>query len=196
MLALGVGVPLDLDHVHDYYQWYARGNKHKVYVLLHAWEYSLAGILALVLGLHHPFLLAFTLGHLGHVAIDNMYNGLSRFSYSITYRALKGLDKASIIPHNHSTMHSRKWRWLFSFDRPVESWLRKRTESWFKKFLAVNFSEQEHLASGIASFIMIVAFHPPGNPSFINLSCFRQSLCDLECQSLGLVSCFTCSRDG
>jgi len=43
-VAVGVGVFMDADHLYDCYQRYIKGNLTKTYLLLHAWEYSIAGL--------------------------------------------------------------------------------------------------------------------------------------------------------
>ena len=95
--ALGLGVLMDVDHLYDYYQRYAKGRCGKIYVLLHGWEYSLIGLgVYWALGFQHPVLMAVVLAHLAHLAADHWHNSLTPFGYSIVFRALKGFNKASI----------------------------------------------------------------------------------------------------
>ena len=55
-LALGFGVLMDVDHLYDIYRWYVKGQSNRVYILLHAWEYSVAGLVVLAAVFFHPLL--------------------------------------------------------------------------------------------------------------------------------------------
>ena len=72
-----MGVLTDVDHLFDYYQWYVRRKKGKIYLFFHAWEYSIAGLLMLGLIYYHPVFLAAVLAHLGHVTADHFHNNLT-----------------------------------------------------------------------------------------------------------------------
>ena len=123
--ALGVGVLMDVDHVYDYYQWYVKRRTDKIYVLFHAWEYSIAG-LAMALLLSHPLLLAAALGHLAHVATDQMHNHPSRFGYSIVYRVLTGFDAESISPgHTVGNSYVKLLR-VIPFGQRLAPWFQSR----------------------------------------------------------------------
>ena len=63
-LTLGVGVLMDADHLFDYYQWYVKKRQDRIYVFLHAWEYSLIGLTLLVSLFYHPLFLATVAAHL------------------------------------------------------------------------------------------------------------------------------------
>ena len=99
--AFGAGVLIDVDHLYDYYQRYVKRRQHKVYVLFHAWEYSLIGLLILTMALYHPVLLGVFLGHLSHVVTDHLVNRLSPFGYSILYRLSRGFDRGYVTPDDH-----------------------------------------------------------------------------------------------
>ena len=94
--ALGVGVLTDVDHLFDFYQWYVRRKQGKLFLLFHAWEYGIAGLLALLFLFQDPIFLAIVLAHLGHVATGQSHNGLDTRSYFITYRALIKFDAVRI----------------------------------------------------------------------------------------------------
>ena len=124
-LAFGVGVLMDADHVYDYYHWYVKRRRDKIYVLLHAWEYSIAG-LALALFLSHPLLLAAALGHLAHVITDQIHNRPSRFGYSIVYRAINGFEAEAISP-GHSVGNSYvKLLRVIPFGQRLAQWFQSR----------------------------------------------------------------------
>ena len=72
--ALAVGVLIDVDHLVDFYQWYVRRKRNKIYQFFHAWEYSIIGLLLLGVFFYHSVPLATALAHLGHVATDHFRN--------------------------------------------------------------------------------------------------------------------------
>ena len=142
-LALGVGVFMDLDHLYDYYQWYIRGRRDKVYLVFHAWEYSALGLVLLGLVFYHPLFLATVLAHLGHVASDHFRNKLSLFGYFIVYRAINKFDPAVIMPHHNVLNSYRGWPRLLPFGHHLEPWFQRRIEPWFLE--RVNRSEAKPL---------------------------------------------------
>ena len=129
-VALGVGVLMDVDHLYDYYQRYVKGKKDRVYVLFHAWEYPMImSFISLVF--YHPFLLAVILGHLAHVTTDHVWNRLTPFAYSITYRAIKGFDSRHIAPHHHVMDSYRSLPHLLPLGYRVEPWFQRKIAPWF-----------------------------------------------------------------
>ena len=92
---LGVGVLMDVDHLYDYYQKFARGKPGKIYVLFHGWEYSLVGLVIMSFFFHPPVFIGAVLGHLSHMITDQWHNGSSKRMYFITYRAIKGFNTAA-----------------------------------------------------------------------------------------------------
>ena len=129
-VALGVGVLMDVDHLYDYYQRYVKGKKDRVYVLFHAWEYPMImSFISLVF--YHPFLLAVILGHLAHVTTDHVWNRLTPFAYSITYRAIKGFDSRHIAPHHHVMDSYRSLPHLLPLGHRVEPWFQRKIAPWF-----------------------------------------------------------------
>lgn len=130
-VALGVGVLIDVDHLYDYYRWYVRRKKGKIFLLLHAWEYSLAGLLLVGLVYYHPLLLAAVLAHLGHIATDHFHNHLSPWGYSITYRTLVRFDAARITPNQDVLLSYRSWLGMVPFGKRIEPWYQRRVEPWF-----------------------------------------------------------------
>ena len=132
-VTVAVGVLMDADHVYDYYQRYARGKYGKLYVPLHAWEYSLVGLGLIALGLNHPIFLGAVLAHLAHVGSDQWYNGLKRLGYSITYRAIKGFNMESIVPHREMAHSGHMDSKRFAFDRRFSLWFRAEARGWFMR---------------------------------------------------------------
>ena len=115
-LTLAVGVLLDLDHLYDFYQWYVRRRADKIHILLHAWEYSIMGLVVLGWFFYHPLVLAVVVAQLSHVATDHLRNRLSLFGYSITYRVIKGFDAG-----NHRA-ESQRGRFLQGVARSLALW--------------------------------------------------------------------------
>ena len=131
-VALGVGVLNDVDHLFDFYQWYVRRKKGKIYLFFHAWEYSIAALLFLGLVYYHPVLLAAALAHLGHVSADHFHNRLAPWGYFITYRALVRFDTTRIAP-NQNVLHSYKsWPHMLPFGKRIAPWYQRRLEPWFR----------------------------------------------------------------
>ncbi len=103
---------MDVDHLVDLYQSWIRHRPNQVLVLLHGWEYSIAGLLILGLVFYHPIFLAAVLGHLGHVATDHFHNRLTPLGYFILYRAWVRFDARKIAPGResaHSTIVSLRF---------------------------------------------------------------------------------------
>ena len=119
---MGVGVLMDSDHLYDFYQWYIRGRSNRIYILFHAWEYSVAGVIVLASVFFHPLLLAVVSAHLAHVATDHFHNRLPPFAYFITYRILKRFDTEFITP-DYNVMNSyRGWLGLIPCGKPLSPW--------------------------------------------------------------------------
>ena len=85
--AVGVRVLVDVDHAIDYYQEWVKRRPYLVLKLLHGWEYSIVGLLVLGFIYYHPVLLAVTLAHLGHLALDHYHHRSSVLVYFISRRA-------------------------------------------------------------------------------------------------------------
>jgi len=131
-VAVGVGVLMDVDHLLDYYQRFAKGKHDKIYVLFHGWEYSLAGLGVLALFFQPPIFIAAVLAHLAHVITDQWHNGFSRFGYSITFRAIKGFNVAAIAPDRNRLARGRKHSGRYSAERLIESACRRVFQRWSK----------------------------------------------------------------
>ena len=129
--ALGVGVLMDLDHLFDFYQWYIRGKGKRIYLLLHAWEYSAAGVIALAAAFFHPLFLALVLAHLTHVATDHFHNRLPPRAYFISYRIAKKFDTAYITPGSNVMYSYINWHRMLPFNSRLSPWFRRRIEPWF-----------------------------------------------------------------
>ena len=131
-IALSVGVLMDVDHLYDYYQRYVKRQDGKIFVLFHAWEYSLTGLAIWAFVFLNPLLLGAVLGHLAHVATDHAANHLSRYAYSIVYRAAKGFDSAYIrLPNNSGHCH-RPAFWLLKLDHRLGNWIEHRLKALFQ----------------------------------------------------------------
>ena len=131
-VALGVGVLTDVDHLFDYYQWYIRRKPNKLYLLFHAWEYSIIGLLLLGIFFYHPVLLAAALAHLGHVATDHFHNNISPLGYSITYRIWVRFEASRVTPNHHVLGSYKSWPGLLPFGKRLEPWYQRNIEPWFE----------------------------------------------------------------
>ena len=130
-VTVAVGVLMDADHLYDYYQRYSRRKYGKLYVPLHAWEYSLVGLGLIAFGLNHPIFLGAVLAHLTHVGSDQWHNGLGRFGYSITYRAIKGFDFDSIVGRVEMDHAGHMKSKGVHFDRRLSLWFQAKAREWF-----------------------------------------------------------------
>ena len=64
----------------------------------HAWEYTVAGFIALAFW-YHPIFLAAMLGHLSHMVIDQITNNVGPLSYSMVYRIRRGFVRSDLSPN-------------------------------------------------------------------------------------------------
>ena len=133
--ALGVGVLTDVDHLFDFYQWYVRRKQGKLFLFFHAWEYGIAGLLALLFLFYDPIFLAIVLAHLGHVATDQFHNGLNTRSYFITYRALIRFDAVRITGNDNVHYAYTVWPGLLPFGERLRPWYEGKIEPWFRSRL-------------------------------------------------------------
>ena len=134
-VAVGVGVLVDVDHLYDFYNWYVRGKRRKLHIVLHGWEYSIVGFLVLGLAFYHPLLLAAAVSHFAHVASDHLRNGLTTFGYSLIYRAAVGFDASVLAPDSDVTLSYRSWVHMFPMGHMLEPWFRRRIEPWILRRL-------------------------------------------------------------
>ena len=125
-VALGVGVLMDVDHLYDYYRRYVKRKDDKIFVLFHAWEYSLTGLAVWAFVFLNPLFLGAVLGHLAHVITDHAANHLSRYAYSILYRLSKGFDAAYILPPDDAGHPHEPAFWLLKLDRWLGDWVKHR----------------------------------------------------------------------
>lgn len=91
--ALAAGVLPDLDHLLDYYNWYIRRDHRRLFLLLHGWEYLVAGIAVYVAYLSEPWLLAALLGYATQIGGDQLFNHQRPFTYSLAARAALRFDR-------------------------------------------------------------------------------------------------------
>ena len=130
--AVGVGVLTDVDHLFDYYQWYSRRKRGRIFLLFHAWEYSIIGLLLLGFFYYHPVLLGAVVAHLGHVSTDHFHNRISTWGYSIIYRIFVKFDIAKVSP-NHNVLRSwESWPNLLPFGNLLRPWYLRKVERWFQ----------------------------------------------------------------
>jgi hypothetical protein len=89
-IAIAAGVLPDVDHLLDYYVKYVRRNGRFQFLILHAWEYLLLGVLALVFWHQEPWLIAAVAGYATQIAGDQLsHREASWNTYLVTSRAFK-----------------------------------------------------------------------------------------------------------
>jgi hypothetical protein len=115
-VAAVTGVLIDVDHVVDYFNLFVRRDDRHVFVLFHAWEYSLISIV-FVLGVwYHPVLLAAALGHLNHVTGDHLANRPAHpLTYSIVFRTAVGFDRRRLFGEPEASFSE-------TMDRSIPFW--------------------------------------------------------------------------
>ena len=95
--AVATGVLIDADHVPDYYLWYWKRDRRRIFVPLHAWEFVIAGLVMLLVAWHGPVILAAVLGYLGHLTSDQLRNRLAHpLTYSILFRLYARFDRVRL----------------------------------------------------------------------------------------------------
>ena len=94
-VAVATGVLIDSDHVVEAFDSAFMGRRRYMVRLLHAWEYTAAGFIALGFW-YHPILLAATLGHLSHLMLDQVTNDVRPLAYSLIYRIRHRFARAEL----------------------------------------------------------------------------------------------------
>ena len=103
--AVAAGVLVDSDHVLDYFQWYVKKDLRRVFVLLHGWEYGIAGLALVFAVKYNPVLLGAVLGYLGHLTGDHLANKPDHpLSYSIVYRVYRGFNRGRLFQEGEATL--------------------------------------------------------------------------------------------
>jgi hypothetical protein len=104
--------------------------------LSHGWEYSILGLLVLGIIYYHPLLLAATLAHLGHVALDQYHHRTTSWAYFIFYRAWNRFDARKIEPGN-PIRQSYDFPDKLPLGRFWGPWYRRKIERWFAARLTI-----------------------------------------------------------
>ncbi len=105
------GILVDLDHLLDYvlefgfrldadlfFRSFAEDKYKKIFILLHAWELTLALIVVARLCDWNGLLVGAAVGHGCHMALDQMYNKPVALGYSLVYRMAKRFETRVIFP--------------------------------------------------------------------------------------------------
>jgi len=122
----------DVDHLFDFYLWYIRRKSNRIYLLFHAWEYSIIGLLIVGIFFYHPIFLAAAVAHLGHIATDHVHNGIAPWGYSITYRALAKFETQRVVPGRSVLDAYQTWPGMLPFGRRLAPWYQRKVEPWFR----------------------------------------------------------------
>jgi hypothetical protein len=127
-----VGMLTDVDHLYDFYRWYIRRRKSKIFLYSHAWEYSIIALLLLGIFYYHPILLAAALAHLGHVATDHFHNGISPWGYTITSRVFVRFETARVAPRHRVLDAYKSWLGFVPFGNRLRPYYTRKVEPWFQ----------------------------------------------------------------
>ena len=127
-----VAVLVDIDHSVDYYQEWVKRRPHLVLKLFHAWEYSIIGFIY-----YHPILLAATVAHLGHVALDHYHHRPNPLTYFISRRTWLRFDARKIEPGKRIRQSYEDFPNKLPLGRLWEPWYRRKIEPWFAARLTI-----------------------------------------------------------
>lgn len=96
--AFVAGALNDADHLLDYYLWFVRKDRRRLFLVFHAWEYAFAGLALSLTVWQYPVLLAAALGHLSHMLGDQLANHpKSKLTYSLAYRIGARFDRDRLV---------------------------------------------------------------------------------------------------
>ena len=95
--AIGAGVLVDADHAVDYYYWFVRNRRDRVFYLLHGWEYLALLFFAAHVLTWNPLVLGAAVGYSTHLLGDQFANRAYPLTYSLVYRVSRGflIDQVS-----------------------------------------------------------------------------------------------------
>ncbi len=125
-IALATGVLPDADHLLDYYNWYVRGNRKRIFFIFHGWEYVLA-LLAAYMLFTSPLILAALVAYVTHVGSDQIFNSCYRWTYSIIARARFRFHAAKVAQWDLDTAYEALASSIPFGQRFVRDWFSKRT---------------------------------------------------------------------
>ena len=97
LAAFLTGVLIDLDHLVEYYSWFVREERSKVWFFLHSYELAVPAFLAGYMSGWDPVVLGVSAGFLGHVLTDQVVNPMRPLAYFFTYRAIKGFRRSELL---------------------------------------------------------------------------------------------------
>ena len=93
-----LGVAPDVDHLLDWYNWFVRRRTHRVFYLLHAWEYLGLSLVVAALTSWAPLVMCAALGYASHIVSDYLVHDRNAASYFLMYRAWHGFRRNKIPP--------------------------------------------------------------------------------------------------
>lgn len=119
VVAVAVGVFVDLDHLVDFVDARLRGGKHLVILPLHGWEFVAAGWLTWLATGCRVWLAVACSAYSLHLVLDLLVNKPRRwYGYSVLYRAWRRFDPRAIWPdgvQTHTWMKVDSVRHLWRF---------------------------------------------------------------------------------
>ena len=98
MLAASItGVMIDLDHLVEYYWWFIKEDRTRVWYFLHSYELLVPALLASYLSGWDPVVMGVSFAFLGHLLTDQLANPVRPLTYFFTYRAMKGFRMSEVL---------------------------------------------------------------------------------------------------
>ena len=126
--AVAAGVLIDADHAIDFYLWYMKRDQRLLLIPFHAWEYSAAGLVAILTLWQEPWFLAAVLAHLAHMAADQLANPTRPMAYFLSYRASVGFRRERLLTGTPGPFAD-----VLRKNIPLSRWL----ESWLASFASL-----------------------------------------------------------
>ncbi len=128
-IAITAGVLPDADHLLDFYNWYVRRSFDRVILILHGWEYAVAGLLVYLFAFTEPWMLAVLLGYVTQIGGDQLFNRVRPYTYLLSVRAFRRFEVAAVTD----------WGVTYAYESLVHSLpvFRGRLHAWFETRVGV-----------------------------------------------------------
>ena len=103
--AVATGVLIDVDHVLDFYYYFAKKDTRRLFLIFHAWEYTIIALALTIGAWQNPVLVAGGLGLLGHLVGDQIANRPAHpLTYSLVFRVYTRFDRTIMFPETPTTL--------------------------------------------------------------------------------------------
>ena len=124
-IALAAGVLPDSDHLLDYYRWYVRGDRTRVFFIFHGWEYLLVLVAAYLL-FRSPLILTALAAYVTHIGSDQIFNSTYRWTYSVVARARFRFDASRVAAFDLDTAYEALLSSMPFGQRYLRDWFSRR----------------------------------------------------------------------